>query len=180
MLAGIESCDEGTISYATLSAAGLSDRVMQQSGCAALGMVFQQPLLFAELTVLENVALRFIIHGTMTDEIKKRACDLLEQVGLQEKIHHMPHTLSGGQQQRVALLRALLHGPKFLLADEPTGSLDIAARAQVLDLLFSYQKQYGMGLIISTHDMPIAQRCDFVVRIENKQIILQKNMIQPL
>lgn len=171
MLATIESPSKGSIEYNDQDFSKFS---LQQKTVFLqhnIGLIFQQPLLMNELSVLENIMLKQIIHGSLTDEHRLHAKHLLEQIGMSNKANCMPNTLSGGQQQRVALLRAVFHPPQFLFADEPTGNLDKESGEQVLCLLFEYQKKYRMGLIMSTHDMDIAQRCDHIVKIENKQII---------
>lgn len=122
-----------------------------------ISIVFQQASLFAELTVLENVMLKAILAGRVTDRSIQHARDLLQEVGLLDKADAYPAMLSGGQQQRIAILRAIFIIPQFLLVDEPTGNLDEASSLQVIDLLIYYHKKYNMGLIISTHSKSIAQ-----------------------
>lgn len=136
-----------------------------------IGILFQQPSLISELNVLENVMLTALAHNQLNDTSKEYALKLLCSVNLKEKAQEAIHTLSGGQQQRVAILRAIFHKPSFLIADEPTGNLDKNSAHQIMDLLISYQKNYGMGLIISTHDLEIAQRCDVILKIVNQKLI---------
>lgn len=171
MIAGIETPTSGSISFndACLYDLPLQKRIelLQQN----IGIVFQQSLLIQELSVLENIMLKQIVQGKITSAHQKRALDLLSSIELASKADSMPHTLSGGQQQRIALLRAIFHVPQFLLADEPTGNLDKISGDQIIKLMFDCQKKYNMGLIISTHDMNIAQQCDYTVKIENKKVI---------
>jgi len=132
----------------------------------SIGFLFQLPYLIKELTVLENVMLKGLIADESYEQAKKRALQLLDIAGLADKAESRPPLLSGGQQQRVALMRALFGKPAFLLADEPTGNLDEATGERMVDLMLSCQKEWGMGLIVSTHDKQVAdrmQRC-FVLK----------------
>lgn len=170
MLAGIDPVSSGMIQ--------LDDQKISNQAFAKrikllehnIGIVFQQPCLIGELTVLENVMLKSIIQETVSKEGKKHGLRLLKEVGLEDKALTFPHNLSGGQQQKVAILRSVFHIPQFLLADEPTGNLDQQSAQQVISLLLSYQKKYAMGLIVSTHDISIARQCDVILKIENYQI----------
>src|SRR3990167_4954196 len=127
-----------------------------------VGLVFQEPLLLTELSVIENVMLKGLIIGYEYAQAHAHALKLLEKVGLADKAHMHPRSLSGGQQQRVAILRALFNKPPFLLADEPTGNLDDIAGRVIVDLLCEYQREWGMGLIIASHDAQVAQAMDIV------------------
>ncbi len=137
-----------------------------------IGLICQQPSLIAELSVVENVLLHAIIQEKLNKEIIQRAQNLLQAVGLGHKIDSLVHTLSGGQQQKVAILRSMLYPPHFLLADEPTGNLDRQSADQIMQMLLHYQKKYIMGLIVSTHDVHIAQQCDVIVSVVNQQLII--------
>lgn len=172
MIAGIEAPSLGSINFNNLDLYTLPLQEKINLLQHNIGIVFQQSLLIHELSVLENIMLKQIIRGEITEQHKQQARLLLNNIGLIEKADCMPNTLSGGQQQRVALLRAIFHPPQFLLADEPTGNLDKTSGNQIIELMFDYQKKYTMGLIISTHDINIAQQCDYIIKIENKEIIL--------
>lgn len=136
-----------------------------------IGIIFQHPSLIGELSVLENVMLTAIAHNSFDEATTTKALKLLSEVGLESKAHSAPNTLSGGQQQRVAILRALFHAPSFLLADEPTGNLDENTAQQIMNMLTSYQKKYAMGLIISTHDIKIAQQCDVILQVKDHGLV---------
>jgi ABC-type lipoprotein export system ATPase subunit len=170
MMAGIDHVSSGTIQLDDflISQESFDKRIkfLQKN----ISMVFQQPCLIAELNVLENVMLKSIIQESMTLQNKEQALILLKDVGLEDKALSFAHTLSGGQQQKVAILRSILHAPKFLLTDEPTGNLDQQSSKQIISLLLSYQKKYAMGLIISTHDILVAKQCDVILNIENHQL----------
>ncbi len=171
MIAGIDQPTSGTISFQNTNIADLAleqrINILQQS----IGLVFQQALLLQELSVLENIMLKQIIHSSVSNNDIIKAQQLLQEVGLLDKANSLPSTLSGGQQQRISILRAIFHVPQFLLADEPTGNLDKKTGQQIIHLLLKYKQQYNMGLIISTHDINIAQQCDVVLKIENQSLI---------
>lgn len=135
-----------------------------------ISIVLQQATLFAELTVLENIMLKGILSGQITEQSKEHARNLLQEVGLLDKADAYPAMLSGGQQQRIAILRAIFIVPEFLLVDEPTGNLDEASSAQVIDLLIHYHKKYNMGLIMSTHSKAIAQKMQTIYLVHNKKL----------
>ena len=171
MMAGIDRPTSGTIALGDriISCLAFSQKIefLQKS----VSIVLQQPYLINELTVLENVMLKDIIANGVTSESKDRALQLLHEVGLDSKAHCLPSTLSGGQQQRIAILRAIFQVPHFLLADEPTGNLDEQSGEQIINLLLHYKKKYGMGLIISTHDIKITQQCDVILKIEHQKLL---------
>ena len=167
LLAGLDLPTLGKITFngtdlATIKASE-KDRFLQNS----VGLVFQLPYLIAELSVLENVMIRGLLAGQSFATCKDRALKLLEAVGLAEKAQAKPLSLSGGQQQRVALARALVPKPAFLIADEPTGSLDEHTGREIVELLVSCQKEWGMGIIVSTHDEYVAQAMDTVYQLKD-------------
>lgn len=172
MIAGIQAPSSGSIYFNDTSLYSLPIQEKITLLQHNIGIVFQQSLLINELSVLENIMLKQIIQGGLARKHKLHAQELLSNIGLLDKADCMPNTLSGGQQQRVALLRAVFQAPQFLLADEPTGNLDNSSRDKVIELMFDYQKKYAMGLIISTHDIHIAQKCDYILKIENNEITL--------
>lgn len=175
MLAGIEEPTSGSIIFNDQCLASLPIEKKIAILHKNIGIVFQQPLLVHELSVLENVMLKKIIDGTTETISKQHAHNLLNEVNLGDKANNPPSSLSGGQQQRIAILRALFNNPEFLLADEPTGNLDQATGSQIIDLLLHYHKQRNMGLIISTHDINIAQKMDYILTIQDKNILQRKN-----
>jgi ABC-type lipoprotein export system ATPase subunit len=130
-----------------------------------VGFVFQSYHLLPEFDVLENVLIPArIAHFKYSDSLK-RAKLLLERVGLDKRMNHLPAELSGGEQQRVALARALINNPKILLADEPTGNLDSKNGNDVLDLLCNLQTESGLTMIIATHDKKVAERAQKTVKL---------------
>jgi len=133
-----------------------------------IGIVFQSFHLLPSLTALDNVALPLQLAGRRDAQALAR--DFLRRVGLSERAHHYPGQLSGGEQQRVAIARALVHGPRLLLADEPTGNLDDQTGALVRDLLFALNEEAGATLVLVTHDMDFAARCQRVLRLHDGQL----------
>jgi ABC-type lipoprotein export system ATPase subunit len=160
VLAGLEVPTSGVVCFNNQNLASLTPRQKEQFFNKQVGLIFQLPYLIKELTVLENVILKGILEGIEQQECQKRGLELLEQLGIGDKASSAPAVLSGGQQQRVAIGRALFNKPAFLLADEPTGNLDEKTGAALIDLLFDYQKKYGMGLIISSHDQYVTQKME--------------------
>ncbi|NDC63514.1 MAG: ABC transporter ATP-binding protein [Planctomycetia bacterium] len=138
---------------------------------ADIGMVFQSYHLLPELTALENVLSPLLIRHGVFDWMRVRsdahdvARSLLDRFGLAARLRHRPRQLSGGEMQRVAIARALVGRPRLLLADEPTGNLDEASGAGILDALFELNRQDGLSIVLVTHDMAIARRADRIVRL---------------
>jgi putative ABC transport system ATP-binding protein len=141
---------------------------LDEDGRAALrgrmvGFVFQSFQLLPAMTALENVMLPLELAGVAGAEANARA--MLERVGLGDRLHHYPRQLSGGEQQRVAIARAFVTRPALLLADEPTGNLDAATGAQIIDLMFELNRERGTTLLLVTHDEAISRRCGRVLRL---------------
>ena len=141
---------------------------LDEDGRAALrgrmvGFVFQSFQLLPAMTALENVMLPLELAGAPEASAPARA--MLGRVGLADRLHHYPKQLSGGEQQRVAIARAFVTRPKLLLADEPTGNLDVATGLQVIELLFELNRESGTTLLLVTHDEAITARCDRVLRL---------------
>ena len=131
-----------------------------------VGMVFQQFNLFPHKTALENVMMApVLVLKQNKEEVRKRAEDLIRKVRLQGKEDSYPGELSGGQQQRVAIARALIKKPKIIFADEPTAQLDTKTSQAVMDLFFTLRELYDITLVLITHDMSVAQRCDRSIEI---------------
>ena len=135
-----------------------------------LGFIFQQYNLLPRLNLLENVEVPLVYAGIPRAERHRRAREVLEQVGLGDKLKNKPNQLSGGQQQRVSIARALVRNPAIILADEPTGNLDSKNSQEIVELLKMSNKKYGQTLVIITHDENIALQAHRVIAIEDGRI----------
>ena len=142
-----------------------------------VGFVFQFYHLIPELTALQNVLLARMMDSSVLQywgrrkQAKADATAILEHVGLGERLHHRPAELSGGERQRVAVARALIAEPKVVLADEPTGNLDSSTAKEVVDLMFSIQKERQLAFLLVTHDESLAQRCDRIIRMKDGCVV---------
>lgn len=162
LLAGLDDFDSGEIHLGDYELETLTQVQKAKIRGSHIGIVFQEFHLVAALTALENVRLVLDVHsGDKTlPERNTQACDILAQVGLQDRLNHRPGELSGGEQQRVALARALVHQPPIILADEPTGNLDESTSAKVQSLLMELCRNTGSSLILITHDLSFAEKMD--------------------
>jgi lipoprotein-releasing system ATP-binding protein len=171
LLAGLDAPTQGIVSYDNQDINQLSESQKSIFLNKTIGLVFQYPYLIKELTIRENVMIKGLIAHGHTKEIELEAQSLLQNVGLAQKADAYPGQLSGGQQQRVALARALMNKPKFLLADEPTGNLDPQTAQAILDLISKAQKEWGMGLIISSHDAFVTKRMETIYEVVNGLLV---------
>jgi ABC-type lipoprotein export system ATPase subunit len=135
-----------------------------------IGLVFQSPYLIQELSVIENVIVPGLISGKSFFECIQKATEILNSLGLSDKLKSRPCSLSGGQQQRVALARAIFNEPKFLILDEPTGNLDIHTGENIVDLLLKCKEKWGMGIIVSSHDAYVAQKMETIFRLQDGKL----------
>ncbi len=149
--------------------AGLDEDGLARLRAANIGIVFQSFHLVPTMTAIENVALplEFLDHHDVFNASRTS----LAEVGLSHRETHFPGQLSGGEQQRVAIARALSTRPSLILADEPTGNLDLATGAQVMDLLFTLKERTGATLLLITHDRSLAKRCDRIVSLADGRIV---------
>jgi len=169
LLAGLELPAEGSVRLDGRALDELDEDALADLRRDHIGIVFQSFHLVPSLTALGNAALPLEIAGA--EDSRARALAMLERVGLGGREDHYPAQLSGGEQQRVAIARALVHAPKLLLADEPTGNLDLRTGETIIDLLFELNADSGSTLILVTHDEAIARRCQRVVRLHEGQLI---------
>ena len=169
LLAGLEQPEGGTIKLDNVSLNDLDADTLADMRRDNLGIIFQSFHLVPSLTALGNVALPLEIAGKDNARVQARA--MLGKVGLAERETHYPSQLSGGEQQRVAIARALVHSPKLVLADEPTGNLDIKTGAKIIEILFNLNADAGSTLMLVTHDEEIARRCQRVLRLHEGKLI---------
>ncbi len=160
ILAGLERPESGRVIFEGQSVYELGRRAQSRLRNARMGFIFQGYFLLPELTALENVLLPAMIGGTNRPERRERAVESLREVGLGDRLHHLPLELSGGEQQRVAIARALINDPSVIFADEPTGNLDSRAGGAVMDLLLALVREKRKTLLVVTHDLHLAARGD--------------------
>jgi putative ABC transport system ATP-binding protein len=168
MLAGLDLPSEGEIFIAGQALHLMDEEQRAKLRSEKIGFVFQSFLLIPELTALENVMLPAELRGIK--QARELATTLLKEVGLGERLQHKPAKLSGGEQQRVALARAFICQPALLLADEPTGNLDQHTGQKIADLLFRMNQESGSSLVIVTHDVALATRCQRQVHMQAGQL----------
>ena len=163
LLAGLEEPSGGSVQLLgkELSVLSQDEKAVLRAG--NVGFVFQTFHLLAGLTAIENVEIALELAGDNHPRLV--ATDLLDRVGLSERVNHYPSQLSGGEQQRVALARAFAVKPKVLFADEPTGNLDAASSSLIADLFFDLRQQFGSALLLVTHDEALANRCDRILTL---------------
>ena len=164
ILAGLDTPTAGTVRLAGQDLFSLDEDQRAALRARHVGFVFQSFQLMPNLTALENVMLPLELAGV--PDAKAQATAMLQRVGLGERLQHRPKVLSGGEQQRVALARAFVVKPELLLADEPTGSLDHATGAAIMDLMFDLNREQGTTLVLVTHDRQLAERCERRLTIE--------------
>lgn len=178
LLAGLDRPTSGTIAVDQRDLGALSEDAMARFRGENIGIVFQNFHLVPTMTALENVAAPLELAG------RRNALDVarerLGQVGLAQRQSHYPAQLSGGEQQRVAIARALSREPKLLIADEPTGNLDETTGAKIIDLLFALRGATRRTLVLVTHDLALAGRCDRILRLRSGRISVQPDVREAL
>lgn len=170
LISGIDNVSAGTITIGTTEITRLSEHKRTVFRRDHIGIVFQFFNLIPTLTVLENITLPVELRGANRRTVEQAAHDLLVRVGLDDRADDFPDKLSGGQQQRIAIARALIHQPKLVLADEPTGNLDEATGQSVLALLLELTRAAGRTLIMATHDPAIIPLADRVFSIQDRRL----------
>ncbi len=173
LLGSLDHPTRGEILYRGKAIAVDDEAALSQFRNREIGFVFQFHYLLPDFTALENVMMPALIQGVASEQAKATATELLEKVGLADRKHHRPGKLSGGEQQRVAVARAVVLRPKMILADEPTGSLDVRIGEEVQDLLFRLNEEQGVALVIATHNREFAERI-------GRQVELREGRLYPL
>jgi len=170
LLAGLDQPTGGEIFFRGWPLHKMSPLALADMRNRHIGLVFQAYHLLPELDALENVCLPARLARVSAAEAERRGRELLERVGLGERMRHRPRQLSGGEQQRVALARALINRPDVILADEPTGNLDSQTGGQIISLLISLQREHRTALIIATHDPAIAAQAERLVELRDGRV----------
>lgn len=169
LLAGLDLPSEGSVILAGRDLSSLDEDQRARVRAEHVGFVFQSFQLLDSLDALENVMLPLELDGRR--DARERARDLLERVGLGQRLRHAPRQLSGGEQQRVAIARAFAAEPDVLFADEPTGNLDSQTGERISDLLFELNRERGTTLVLVTHDERLAQRCHRSIRLDAGRLV---------
>ena len=167
----LEHADHGDVYIDGQPTAALPDSERTRIRRNEVGFIYQSHRLLPEFTALENVVMPQMIRGLSRAEAKKRGAELLDYLGLGARLNHRPSELSGGEQQRVAIARAVANAPRILLADEPTGNLDVHTADRVFDALAQLVRASGLATIIATHNMELAARMDRRVTIKDGLVV---------
>jgi putative ABC transport system ATP-binding protein len=175
LCAGLDRSSSGSVELNGINLGNLTEDQRAQVRNQHVGFIFQNFQLLPTLTALENVMVPLELRNEKN--IRLRALDLLDKVGLADRGHHYPSQLSGGEQQRVSLARAFSNAPKILFADEPTGNLDAETSEKVVKLIFDLNKEAGTTLILVTHDLELAAKTQRIIRIKGGQLIADEKTI---
>ncbi len=167
ILGTLDLPDSGSVLFEDQSVSNLNDRKKAAFRNQSIGFVFQFHHLLPEFTALENVCMPAFIAGTAQEEATTRAEELLSRLGLKGRFQHKPSQLSGGEQQRVSVARSLINRPRIILADEPTGNLDTHNSNELYELMFELAKSTGVGFLIATHNIQLAEKADRCLRIKD-------------
>lgn len=164
VISGLETPDSGKVVYDSIDITALSDKELTEFRKANIGFIFQQYYLLPNMNVDKNVKMGADLASN------KNYRDIIEAVGLKQKLHKYPSQLSGGEQQRVSVARALAKKPKVLFLDEPTGALDEQTGRQVLDYIAKLQKEYGFTIVMVTHNLNIAEMANTIIKMNSGKI----------
>ncbi len=175
LCAGLDQADSGTIELCGTQLNTLNEDELALLRNKKVGFIFQDFQLLPTLTALENVSVPLELQGAKN--ATKIGMELLDKVGLADRSHHYPSQLSGGEQQRVALARAFSNSPSILFADEPTGNLDEETGEKVVQLLFDLNKEAGTTLVIVSHDLNLAKRNKYILRLKGGKIMAEESTI---
>jgi putative ABC transport system ATP-binding protein len=170
LCAGLDTPTSGEVILQQIPLASLSEDERAKIRNEYIGFVFQTFQLIPTLTAIENVMVPLELRGDSSRKVRERAKELLNEVGLADRTHHYPTQLSGGEQQRVAIARAFINKPKILFADEPTGNLDTETGQHIEHLIFNLNKSQKTTLVLVTHDLELAEKCNRIIKIKNGKI----------
>ena len=171
IIAGTLAADEGELNVFGHDLRRLSKGKITRFRAQNIGFIFQAFNLIPTLTCMENVSVPLLIQGVSASKAEKRACEVLEQVGLKDRIHHRPAQLSGGQQQRVAIARALVHEPKLIICDEPTAALDAKNGHVIMELFENVARGQDRAVLIVTHDNRIFHHANRIASMDDGKVI---------
>lgn len=171
LITGLERPTDGSIIFEGEDITQASERYLTELRRKKIGFVFQMYNLIPVLTALENVELPTIAAGLPKEEARQRALDLLERVGLKDRLYNRPVELSGGEQQRVAIARGLINSPSIFVADEPTGNVDTDTGLRLIELLSELNRERAVTIILTTHDRVIADYANRIVNIRDGRIL---------
>ena len=169
LCAGLDRSSSGTVELQHMALEGLNEDQLASLRNKFVGFIFQNFQLLPTLTALENVMVPLELRGEK--KVRARSMELLDKVGLSDRSHHYPAQLSGGEQQRVSVARAFSNQPAILFADEPTGNLDAATGATIVNLIFDLNKEAGTTLVLVTHDAQLAGRTERIIHLKGGSII---------
>ena len=178
LCAGLDDASSGSVQLNGIQLDKLNEDQRAQLRNRYIGFIFQNFQLLPTLTALENVMVPLELRGERN--VKSRAFDLLDKVGLADRGHHYPAQLSGGEQQRVSLARAFSNSPRILFADEPTGNLDAETSGKIVNLIFDLNQQAGTTLILVTHDLDLASKTGRVIRLKGGRLIEDRPVNFPI
>ena len=167
MIGGLDTPTSGEVQVAGCRLSDLNSAQLAWFRCRKIGFIFQSFNLVPTMTALDNVAIPRIFAGETPRKAREAASRVLERVGLGHRLDHLPAQVSGGQQQRIAIARALVNEPLIILADEPTGNLDLHTGREIIDLLSEMKQRLGVTVITATHDMKMLSCSDKIIRIED-------------
>ena len=171
IIGSLDKADQGELIVDGINLNQLSDKQLAAFRNKHVGFVFQFHQLLPEFTALENVCIPGFIAGRKKQEVEAQAKELLKKMGLAERIGHKPNQLSGGEKQRVAVARALINQPSLILADEPSGSLDSANKKELHSLLRELCNEYGLTILVVTHDKELAEVSDRIIEMRDGNIL---------
>jgi putative ABC transport system ATP-binding protein len=170
MIGGLDIPTQGTVTVEGHSLADLKSSQLAWFRCHKIGFIFQSFNLIPTMTALENVSIARIFAGASPAQAKEDASNVLDKVGLGHRLDHLPSQVSGGQQQRIAIARALVNEPLIILADEPTGNLDLKTGEEIIAMLNDMKSRLGVTIITATHDMKMLSSSDKIIRIEDGKV----------
>lgn len=171
LLGGLDTPDMGEVLICGKQVQNLSEKSKGDLRNSSLGFVYQFHHLLSEFTALENVAMPLLMSNISTREAESRSREILQKIGLGDRLEHKPGEMSGGERQRAAIARALVTNPKCILADEPTGNLDEKTASQVFDVMMDLNRALGISLIMVTHNLALAGRFPVIKNLHEGQLI---------